>query len=162
MTGCTQQGPLRGHSAFSAEWKKQNVPIGQRGLTYVEILLATLILVVGLVPALDALRNAVIGTGSNHDYVVAQHRLYGQLEELLAEPFANLDDAAQAAGSPATPTAYSEPGGTPGRMLVFIARYDGDNADGDSNPFTGGDEGLLWVQAAIESSPYALETLRAQ
>jgi len=134
----------------------------QRGLTYVEILIATLLLVIGLVPALDALRNAVLGTGSNDGYVVAQHRLYGQLEELLVEPFSDLDEAAQAAGSPTTPTTYSEPGGTPGRMLVFIARYDGDNADGDTNPMTGGDEGLLWVQAAIENSPYALETLRAQ
>lgn len=153
---------IRGHSSISTWRRLRNVPVGERGLTYVEILLATLILVIGLVPALDALRNAVMGTGVNDDYVVTQHRLYGQLEELLAEPFADLDDAGQAAGSPATPTAYSEPGGTPARMLVFIARYDGDDADGDSNPFTGGDEGLLWVQAAIENSPHALETLRVQ
>lgn len=134
----------------------------QHGLTYLEILVATLILVIGLVPALDALRNAVIGTGSNDAYVVAQHRLGGRLESMLAEPFADLDAAGEAAGSPTTPTSFSEPGGTPGRLLVFIARYDGDNADADSNPFTGGDEGLLWIQAAIENSPYALETLVAQ
>jgi len=134
----------------------------QRGLTYVEILIATIILLVGLLPALDALRGAVMGTGTNDAYVQAQHRLYGQLEAVLAEPFADLDDAAQAAGSRTTPTAYSEPGGTPGRLLVFIARYDGDNADADSNPFTGVDEGLLWIQAAVENTPYALETLVAQ
>lgn len=125
-------------------------------------MIATLILVIGLVPALDALRSAVMGTGANDGYVVAQHRLGGQLEAMLAEPFADLDAAGVAAGSPATPSSYSEPGGTPGRLLVFIARYDGDNADTDGDPFTGGDEGLLWVQAAIENSPYALETLRAR
>lgn len=134
----------------------------QRGLTYLEILVATLILVVGLVPALDALRSAVMGTGSNDAYVVAQHRLGGRLEDMLAEPFADLDAAGEAAGSPATPTSYSDPGGTPGRLLVFIARYDGDDADTDSNPFTGSDEGLLWVQAAIEDTPYSLESLVAR
>ena len=135
---------------------------GQLGLTYLEILVATLILVVGLVPALDALRSAVMGTSSNDAYVVAQHRLSGRLEEVLAEPFGALDAAGQAAGSPATPTSYSEAPGTRGRLLIFIARYDGDDTDTDSNRFTGGDEGLLWVQAAVENSPYSLETLLAQ
>ena len=151
-----------GHASISAKWKLKHVPVCQRGLTYVEILIATLILLIGLVPALDALRSAVLGTGTNDAYVIAQHRLGGRLEELLLEPFSDLDDAAQAAGSPATPSSYSDPGGTPGRILIFLARYDGDDADTDSDPFTGGDEGLLWVRAAIEQTPYSLETLMAQ
>ncbi len=152
-----------GHSAFSARRKKQNVPVRrQRGLTYLEILVATLILVIGLVPALDALRSAVMGMSSNDAYVAAQHRLSGRLEEVLTEPFGDLDTAGQAAGSPTTPSSYSEPGGTPGRLLVYLARYDGDNADADDNPFTGADAGLLWVQTTIEGTPYSLETLLAQ
>ena len=134
----------------------------QAGLTYVEILIATLVLLIGLVPALDALRGAVIGTATNETYLREQFRLSGRLEEVLAEPFVDLDDAGMAAGSPTTPTRYSEPAGTPGRLLVFIARYDGDDADTDGDPFTGGDEGLLWVQAAIENSPYTIESLLSQ
>jgi hypothetical protein len=134
----------------------------QRGLTYVEILVATFILLIGLVPALDALRNAVIGTASNDSYVVAQHRLGGRLEAVLAEPFDDLDDAALAAGAATTPSSYSEAPGTPGRLLIFLARYDGDNADTDSDPFTGGDEGLLWARAAIDNTPYSIESLLSQ
>ncbi|MDJ0926911.1 MAG: hypothetical protein QNJ73_04590 [Gammaproteobacteria bacterium] len=134
----------------------------QCGLTYVEILVATLLLLVGLVPALDALRTATVGSRVNDSYVAAQHRLGGRLEEVLAEPFSELDAAAVAAGSPTTPTDYSEAPGTPGRLLVFIARYDGDDADLDGDPFTGGDSGLLWVQTAIEQTTYSLETLISQ
>lgn len=131
----------------------------QAGLTYLEVLIATLVLLIGLVPALDALRTAVTGTATNEGYVAAQHRLGGRLEEVLAEPFSDLDAAA---GAPTTPSSYSEAPGTPGRLLIFLARYDGDDADGNGNPFNGGDEGLLWVQAVIEDTPYTLETLIAQ
>ncbi len=134
----------------------------QRGLTYVEILIATFILLIGLVPALDALRSAVTGTAVSDAYVAAQFRLSGRLEEILAEPFSDLDTAAEAAGSATTPSSYSEAPGTPGRLLIFLARYDGDNLDTDDNPFTGGDEGLVWAQAAIEGTPYSIETLLSQ
>ncbi|MGI9341407.1 MAG: type IV pilus modification PilV family protein [Gammaproteobacteria bacterium] len=131
----------------------------QQGLTYLEVLVATLVLLIGLVPALDALRNAVSGTAGNEGYVALQHQLEGRLEEMLAEPFFDLNAAA---GAPTTASSYSEPGGTPERMLVFIAEYDGDNADTDDDPFTGTDPGLLWIRTAIEGTPYSLETLLAQ
>jgi hypothetical protein len=131
----------------------------QSGLTYLEILVATLVLLIGLVPALDALRTAVTGTATNDAYVAAQHRLGGRMEEVLAEPFADLDAAA---GLPTTPSSYSEATGPPWRLLIYIAPYDGDNGDGDGNPFSGGDAGLLWLRAEIEDTPYALETLVAQ
>jgi len=134
----------------------------QAGLTYLETLVATLILLIGLVPALDALRSAVMGTGSNEAYVAAQYRLGGRLEGVLSEPFASLDAAALAAGNYQTPSSYSEPPGTPGRVLIYLARYDGDDADGNGDPFNGGDEGLLWVQAEVENTPYTLETLISQ
>ena len=136
-----------------------NASCRQRGLTYLEILIATFVLVVAMLPALDALRTAVTGTGVHETYVVNQHRLSGRLEDVLAEPFGDLENEAQAVGSPTTPTAYSDPGGTPRRLLVFLARYDGDNADADDDPFTGVDPGLLWVRTAVENTDYALETL---
>lgn len=113
-------------------------------------------------PALDAMRDAVTGSAINESYTEAQHRLGGRFEEVLAEPFTDLDAAAQAAGSPTTPSSYSEPAGTPGRVIVYLTRYDGDDADGNGNPFNGGDEGLLWIRAEVENTPYALETLISQ
>ena len=140
----------------------RNVPIRQRGLTYVEILVATLVLVIGLVPAMDAVRNAVRGTSAHEEYVVAQRRLASRLENVLADSFGALDDAAVAAGGPTVPTTYSDPVATPERLLVFIAAYDGDNADTDNNPFTGTDDGILWLRVAVEDRDYALETVTAQ
>lgn len=134
----------------------------QIGLTYVEILIAMLVLAVALVPAMDAVRNAVLGTSAHEEYVVSQRRIASRLEDVLAEPFGALDDAAVAAGGPTVPTTYSEPVATPERLLVFIARYDGDNADADNDPFTGTDDGILWVRTAIEDRDYALETVTAQ
>ena len=42
---------------------------------------------------------------------------------------------------------------------VFLSRYDGDNADADDDPFTGTDDGLLWVRVAIDGSEQAIETV---
>jgi hypothetical protein len=148
----------RGHSALCALRKEQNVPnSSQDGLTYVEIMIALVVLVVGLVPALDALRSAQTGTAASGTYVIQQHRLSGRLEEVLAEPFTDLDAEAMVPGN--APTAYSDPPGTPDRLLIFLSRYDGDNADADGDPFTGVDQGLLWVRAEIADTVYDFETL---
>ena len=53
----------------------------------------------------------------------------------------------------------SDPGGTENRRKVFIGRYDGDNADADDDPFTGVDDGLLWVRVRIDGTHYDVETL---
>ena len=45
---------------------------------------------------------------------------------------------------------------------MFLARYDGDDADSDGDPFTGGDEGLLWVKVEIEGTAHVIETLVSQ
>ena len=57
------------------------------------------------------------------------------------------------------PPPYSDAAGTESRRLVFLARYDGDDGDGDKDPFTGTDAGLLWVRVTIEDSPRSLETV---
>ena len=132
------------------------------GVSYVEMLLAVTVLGLALVPAIDALQMALTGSRVQEDVVQAHHRLASRMEEILVEPFANLDDAAQAAGSETAPTGYSDAAGPPDRVLVFLSRYDGDNADSDNDPFTGTDEGLLWVRLTIENTPYGLTTLVAQ
>ena len=134
----------------------------QTGLSYAEVLLAVTVLALALVPALDTLQTAMVGAQVHQDVSTTANTLASRLEEVLAEPHGALDDAAQAAGSPTTPSSYSDPAGPPNRVIVFLSRFDGDNADADGDPFTGVDEGLLWVRVAVENTPFELITLTAR
>ena len=129
----------------------------QRGLSYVEVLVAVVILAVCLAPMVDALRNGVRAAGIQSDYTINQQRLKTRFEAVLANNFATLDAAAMLAGnSPAaTVAAYTDAAGTTDRLLVTLYRYDG------SAP-TGLDTGLLWVKAAIEGSNLQLNTLKSR
>ncbi|MDH3589122.1 MAG: prepilin-type N-terminal cleavage/methylation domain-containing protein [Gammaproteobacteria bacterium] len=133
----------------------------QTGLTLVEVLVTIVLLSVLLVPAIQALRTGVTGTGIHADVAAAHYRVTSRLEELLAEPFSELVDAAMAAGAPTVLSSYSDAAGPPGRMLVYLSLYDGDNADADGNPFTGVDPDLLWIRVDIEGSVHTLQTIRA-
>jgi hypothetical protein len=42
---------------------------------------------------------------------------------------------------------------------VFLSRYDGDNADGDGDPFTGTDGDLIWVRVEIPGTTLDIEAL---
>lgn len=137
-------------------------PAGQTGLSYVETLLAVTVLAVALVPALESLQTAFTGAAVQEDMVLWQQQLATRMEDVLAEPFSNLDGAAQAAGNETTPSSYSDAAGGPDRVLVFLSGYDGDNVDADGNPFTGTDEGVLWIRIAIENTPHDLTTLVSQ
>ena len=134
----------------------------QTGLSYVEALLAVVVLALALTPALEMLQAAFAGAAVQETVVQWQSQLATRMEGVLAEPLASLDDAALAAGSETTPSSYSDASGSPDRIVVFLSRYDGDNADADNDSFTGTDEGLLWVRIAIENTPYELTTLVAQ
>lgn len=136
--------------------------VWQAGLSYVEALIAVSVLTLALVPALEMLQTAFTGAAAQETVVQWQQQLATRMESVLAEPFASLDDAALAAGSETTPSSYSDAAGGPDRLLVFLSRYDGDNADTDNDPFTGTDAGLLWARVAIENTPYELTTLLAQ
>ena len=133
------------------------------GFSLVEVLIATVLIAVTLVPAMEALLPGIQGSGIHQTRSEDHYRLMGKIEETLAEPFASLDAAAIAAGNPTTPTIYSDdftyPNGRQIRRNIFISRYDGDNADADDDPFTGTDEGLLWVQGVIAGSSLSFETL---
>lgn len=133
------------------------------GFSYTEVLVAMVLIAVLLIPATDALYSGVRGGDIHADEAEYHFRLVGKMEEVLARPFAELVQQADLAAGPATVvTAYSDPNGTDGRRLVYLARYDGDDADGDADPFTDGDEGLLWVRVAIEGTPRRLDTLTGQ
>jgi hypothetical protein len=134
----------------------------QNGLSYVEVLVATVLIALSLAPTLSALNGGLAASSVQESYVTDHYYLMGKVEEVLAQPFGNLDAAASAAGSPSTPTAYSDPAGSDRRRLVFLSRYDGDNADADDDPFTGVDEGLLWVRIEIEDTSQEFETLTSR
>lgn len=148
--------------------------VRQSGLTYVEVLIATAIIAMALVPALEALHTMMLGTeifqSSSEEHYVAVSRM----EELLAESHGSLVAAAALAGSPSTPSSYSDPVATPARRLVYLGLYDADNLDGDNNVFTvldpnvDGDNdpytgftGLVWVRVEVEGSVNAFESLAA-
>lgn len=130
----------------------------QLGISYVEVL-ATLILVAAImIPATNAIRGAMDVAEADSQATVNHYRLVSKMEEVLADSFAAV--SGQAAG-PTTATSYSDTAGAVDRRLVFVATYDGDNADADDNPFTGTDPDLLWVRVEIEGSVSALQALKA-
>lgn len=132
----------------------------QHGYSYVEILIATVLIAVSLVPIMNALRTASVGAGIYESYSTQHYSLLAKMEEVLAQSYGNLNTEAVAIGSPTTPTAYSDPVSTPDRRLVYLAAYDIDNADGDDEPFlTGTDAGVLWVRVEIEGTVMSLESL---
>lgn len=134
----------------------------QRGLSYVEALVATVLVAVALVPALEGLHTGLQGPVVETELTAEHYHVASRIEELQAETFAALDAEALAVANPTTPTSYSDTAGAPRRRLVYLSRYDGDNADADSDPFTGTDEGLLWLRVEIENGTHALATLRAR
>ena len=137
-------------------------PGRQSGLSYIEVLIAVVLIAVSLAPMTDAVRTASISATAHEDAAVQHLHLVATLEDVLAEPFASLDAAAAAAGSESVLTSYSDTAGSANRRLVFLSLYDGDNADTDNNPFTGTDQGLMWVRVEIEGTVQAIETLVSQ
>jgi len=143
--GCLNQGD-RSHSL-------------EAGFSYVEVLVATMLIALVLVPAIEGLSTGVLSAGMHRSMAEENFHLASRLEETLAQPFNSLDVEAVLVGDPNLPTAYSDAPGADARRLVFLARYDGDDADGDGDRFTGGDEGLLWVRVEFENTDRFLETL---
>jgi len=141
-------------------------PRRQAGLTYMEVLLASVLIALLLVPGLQALQSGLQSTAVQSSLEEEQAILQGKLADLLAMPFATLDAAAQAAGGPTTASSLSDTVTlSDGRSLsrqVFLSRYDGDNADADGDPYSGTDAGLLWLRVAIAGTALAVETLTAQ
>jgi type II secretory pathway pseudopilin PulG len=130
------------------------------GFSYVEVLVATVLIALTLVPAIEALQPAMQGTGIHASETVRHFHLTAKLEEVLAEPFSTLDDEAQVLSDPTAPSPnYSDAPGANDRRRVYLARYDADNADGDGDVFSDTDEGLLWVRIELEGTSQAIECL---
>lgn len=134
----------------------------QAGFSYIEVLVAMVLIAIALVPATEALQVAMLGSGQHETTAVQHYRAYGRMEELMTEGFTTLYDESIALGSPTTPSSYSDAPGTPNRRLVFLSPYDVDNADGNDEPFmTGTDPGIVWLRVEIENSAIAFESLKS-
>jgi hypothetical protein len=131
------------------------------GLTYVEVLIAMALITITLVPAIDALKPATLGMSIHEEHTVRHYELTAILEEVLANPFSELDAEAVAINDPTVASInYSDPVAQANRRLVYLSRYDADNADGNGDFFDAGmDAGLLWVRVEIEGTDQAIESL---
>ena len=130
----------------------------QIGIAYVEILVATVLIAIALVPMLNSLQAGLQGATLFQKKAEFHHVLTGTVEKVLAEPFNELDNAATAAGAHTNATTYSDMGASI-PFKVYLWRYDVDNADNDNNEFTGGEEDLLWVKVTLQDNGQSIETL---
>ncbi len=143
----------------------------QRGFSYVEVLVATLVLSIAIVPAMEAIQSG-IQASVIHESLTQQHfALIKRMEEVQAEAYENLLNAAQTASNSTTPSSYSDPAGQKDRVLVFLALYDADadpftlvdpDNDGDGDIYSGDTSNLLWLRVTLENSAQSLETLLAR
>jgi type II secretory pathway pseudopilin PulG len=140
----------------------------QKGFSYVEVLVAMTLIVIALGPAMDALKTGIMSADIHQALTVEHYSRLKKMEELQAEPFTNLLNAAEVAVNNTTATSYSDAAGTANRSQVYIALYDADadpftitdtNADNDNDPYTGNTSNLLWVKVVTEGSAQGLETL---
>ena len=150
----------------------------QAGFSYLEVLVAIVVIALSLPPALQALRIGLASADVQAQALSLNERATAALEGVLAEPFATLRAEAASAGARTTATSYSDPAGTPGRVLVFLSYYDALDSDGDGNAFTildpntDGDTdpwtgtaphiGLLWVRVQVEGTAVAFESLTSE
>lgn len=156
--------------------------IRQNGFSYIEVLIATFVIAIALVPAMEALNTGIISVNVHRTLTTEHYCRLRKIEEIQAQPFTNLLAAAKVAANNTTATYFSDestrkdlpcynPTGDSQqrlRRLVYIALYDADvspftitdtNVDGDNDPYTGNTANLLWVKVITEGSAQGLETL---
>ena len=140
----------------------------QQGFSYLEVLIASALIAIALVPALRALQTGIFGAGIHQTLATQQTLQLQKLELVKTESFGNLLAAAKTAADKDTPTSYSDASGSPNRQLVYIALYDGDadpftlidpDTDADSDLYTGSTSDLLWLRVATEGSAQGIELL---
>ncbi|MDI1298378.1 hypothetical protein [Methylotenera sp.] len=132
----------------------------QTGFSYVEVLLSIVLIAVLLVPAMQALNNAISGSASN--IAARQLNLRNKMEEVLSKPYSTLYAVTSATGgntSTSISTSLSDASGVSNRRAVTIYRY-----DNTSNALSATDTGVLFVSVYYEAegSANALNTLVGQ
>lgn len=142
---------------------RRRAAAAERGLSYVEVLVATTLLVVALVPGLDAVRAGIGGSAALRAEAERQQQLQSAMEEQLAQPFNVLYErvARVGDGSPLFTDAAR-------RIEVRIFRCDGSRLAGSNCAPTATvgqpapDTGLLRIQVRFAGGGPLLETLRGR
>ena len=129
------------------------------GFSYIEVLVATVLIALMLVPAMESLSPGIQGSALHKHQAQVHYALSGMMESVLAEPFDDLDAAATAAGSWTTPTSYSDVYSPEITRNVYIWRYDVDDADLDGDVMTGGEDDILWLSISLPDYSQSLHSL---
>lgn len=110
------------------------------GFSYIEVVLALLLLGVCVAPAVDAVKNAVAAPQIAEDAARALLCVNSHVEKILAEPYQNLLNAAGDITVASTTYSLAADADCPARN-VYIARY-----NPDATPsFVASDTGLLYL-----------------
>lgn len=129
----------------------------QRGFSYAEVLLSVILLAILLVPAMQSLNTAILG--SSNDLAARQLALRSKMEEVLSKPYNKLYDNTQLSGGNTTTSissSLSDASGATNRRVVVLYRY-----DTNTNALSSTDTGVLYVSVYYEDegSANALNTL---
>ena len=137
----------------------------QRGFSYAEVLLSIILLAILLVPAMQALNTAILG--SSNDLATRQLALRSKMEEVLSKPFGKLYAETYRTGGNTTTSVsapvddpfnpgFSDASGSTNRRVVVFYRF-----DAATNALSSNDTGLLYVNVYYEAegSTNALNTL---
>ena len=96
---------------------------GNAGFSYAEIIIAIFLISIALIPAIESIQSAQIGSGVNATLATQHYHLAAKVEEVLAQPFSALLSAATTAGSETVATSYSDVSGSINRRLSCICHY---------------------------------------
>ena len=147
---------------------EKNISLRQQGLSYIEVLIATAILAVALVPAINALYPAIAGSSVYQSETEIHYHLTAKLEEVLAQPFDELYQEAKSLGDEKIPSGlFSDPIGSSTRRLVFLSNYQPVSLSLVEDPlvtttnssFSTADSGLLWIAVQLESNGLRMASL---
>ncbi len=156
--------------SISTNYKQpRQTPDKQHGFSYLEVLIATFILAIAIVPAMEAIQSGIQGATVHESLARKHYALIKCMEEVKVKSYLDLLNAAQTAGNATTASSsFDAACKQTEQVLVFLALYDADadpftfvdpDNDGDANVFTGDTSNLLWLRVELENSALVLETL---
>ncbi len=143
--------------------------IRAQGFSFIEVLVAIVLMAVTIIPAMEAIQTGLKGNELHVSVTSQYYALQSRMEDMLAEDYDDLLTKAQTAGSNSVASSYSDVAGSTDRIIVYLALYDADvdpfviadpNTDGDSDVYTGDTSDMMWISVVLENSVYAFETLK--
>ncbi len=132
------------------------------GFSYIEVVLAVLLLAVCLVPAMDAVRDSFAAPQIAQSVAAAQQCVKNHMEKVIAEPYQNLLNEAPASVVAQNSALYSLPADAncPARTVV-IMHYD-PTVSVPATHFVTADVGLLFVSVGAPAPAPTFSTLVAR